>query len=97
LGPNARVIIAGAPGITPGDATILGTHNNAIVLEWGWRTYERQADPSTTEFRIYATQPPDTINATVNSVTSASPNWQLSEGDIRRVSRSGRGDRARRS
>lgn len=77
-GPKARALVADAPGLTPDDVAILGSHQNAIVLEWGWRQEERDQDPYTTEFRVYMTRPPDTIHGTVNSVTAQSPNWVLS-------------------
>jgi hypothetical protein len=76
-GPRARAIISGAPGLTSNDIALLGAHQNAILLEWGWRQHERDLDPTTAEFRVYSTRPNDVINATITGVTSASPNWQL--------------------
>jgi hypothetical protein len=66
-----------APGLTASDIALLGAHENAIVLEWGWRTQERDMDPSTTEFRVYMTRPPDIVHGTILSVTSATPYWKL--------------------
>lgn len=76
-GPKARAIVAGAKGLTTDDLTLLGTHQNAILLEWGWRQHERDLDPTTTEFRIYTSRPPDVINGRITAVTSVPPNWQL--------------------
>jgi hypothetical protein len=76
-GPRARAIVKGAVGLTSDDLTLLGTHQNAILLEWGWRPDQRDLDPETTEFRVYQTAPLDVIRATITSVTSAGSNWQL--------------------
>lgn len=76
-GPRARVIVKGAKGLTAADVAVLGTHQNAVVLEWGWRNQERDLDPTATEFRVYATAPPDALDGTINSVTSAPPYWKL--------------------
>jgi hypothetical protein len=76
-GPRARAIVKGAPGLTAADITLLGAHDNAILLEWGWRQDQRDLDPETAEFRVYQTAPLDVIHATITSVTSASSNWQL--------------------
>lgn len=76
-GPKARAIVAGASGLTADDLTLLGTHQNAILLEWGWRQHERDLDPTTTEFRIYSSRPPDVVSGTITAVSSAPPNWQL--------------------
>jgi hypothetical protein len=77
LGPRARAILRGAPGLTAADIALLGSHSNAILLEWGWRPQERDIDPATTEFRVYLTAPLDTVHASVTAVSSASPNWLL--------------------
>ena len=58
-GPRVRVIVRGAPGLIPADITTLGAHQNAVVLEWGWRAQERTIDPDAKEFRVYSTPPPD--------------------------------------
>jgi hypothetical protein len=76
-GPRARAIVRNAPGLTPADVALLGAHQNAIVLEWGWRQQERDLDPSTTEFRVYSSPPPDVVHATVTAVASAAPHWQV--------------------
>ncbi len=77
LGPRARAILKGAPGLTAADIALLGSHDSAILLQWGWRQQERDIDPATTEFRVYSTAPLDVVHATVTSVTSAAPNWVL--------------------
>ncbi len=77
-GPRARAIVAGAPGLTAADITLLGAHQNAILLEWGWRQAERDLDPTTAEFRVYSTVPPDVVEGAITAVTSAPPDWQLS-------------------
>ena len=76
-GPRARAIVAGAPGLTPADVALLGAHQNAVLLEWGWRQAERDLDPLAAEFRVYLTRPADVVHATVGAVTSAAPNWQV--------------------
>jgi hypothetical protein len=76
-GPKARAIVAGARGLTPDDLATLGSHHNAILLEWGWRQHERDLDPTTAEFRVYVGQPQDVVTGTVTGVTSVAPNWAL--------------------
>jgi hypothetical protein len=76
--PHAKAIVKGAPGLTSDDIALLGSHDNAILLEWGWRDDLRDIDPETAEFRVYSTAPPDVIHATVTGVTTVSSNWQLS-------------------
>jgi hypothetical protein len=76
-GPRARAIVKGAPGLTAADTALLGTHQNAILLEWGWRQAERDLDPTTAEFRVYSTAPSDVVNATIASVTSSAGTWRL--------------------
>jgi hypothetical protein len=76
-GPRARAIVAGAPGLTPDDITLLGGHNNAILLEWGWRQAERDLDPTTEEFRVYATTPADIVEGVITAVASAAPGWRI--------------------
>lgn len=76
-GPTARAIVKGAKGLTPADVALLGAHQNAIVLKWGWRQQERDLDPYAKEFRVYAGAPPDIVSGTVTSVASVAPNWNL--------------------
>jgi len=76
-GPRARAIVAGDPRLTAADIALLGAHHDAILLEWGWRQAERDLDPTTAEFRVYSTVPPDVVTGAITSVTSASTRWQL--------------------
>ena len=76
-GPRARAIVASAPGLTAADIALLGAYRNAILLQWGWRQAERDIDPETTEFRVYATAAPDTVYATITAVGSAPPHWNV--------------------
>jgi hypothetical protein len=76
-GVRARAIVRGATGLTPADLLTLGTHQNAIVLEWAWRAHERALDPETAEFRVYATPPPDTLDATITAVSAFANQWSL--------------------
>ena len=76
-GPRARAIVKGAKGLTPADIATLGAHQNAIVLEWGWRQSERDLDPNTAEFRVYVTRPADTVTGAITAVASAPPDWNV--------------------
>jgi hypothetical protein len=77
-GVKARALVANDPALTAADRAVLGTHGNAIVLDWGWRDNERQIDALTREFRVYYLRnTPDTIPGTVTSVTAASGGWDL--------------------
>lgn len=77
-GPRARVIVAGAQGLTQADKQLLGAHANAIVLAWGWRQQERDLDPTTAEFRVYVSTPLDVASGVITTVASVPPDWQLS-------------------
>jgi hypothetical protein len=76
-GPRARAVVAGAPGLTAEDVALLGGHDNAVLLEWGWRQAERDLDPTTKEFRVYSTAPADVVEGTITAVASAGPNWRI--------------------
>jgi hypothetical protein len=76
-GPRARAIIAGAPGLTADDVALLGAHQNAILLEWGWRLAERDLDPTTAEFRVYSALPQDVVEGTITAVASLPPHWKI--------------------
>lgn len=76
-GPRARAIVRDAPGLTAADRALLGAHQNAIVLEWGWRAQERDLDPLATEFRVYRTVPQDTVAATITGVSSLATGWRI--------------------
>ena len=78
-GAKARALVAGDSSLRPADLAILGSHQNAIILDWGWRDSERVLDPLTSEFRIYyLLNPADVVPGTITSVT-ASPGggWDL--------------------
>ena len=78
-GPNARVIVAQDADLSASDRSLLGTHANAIVLQWGWRASERDLDPTTREFRVYQwIRPPTTVPGTITAVTSIVGGWALS-------------------
>ena len=76
-GARARAIVRGAPGLTADDIALLGTHQNAVLLEWGWRQNERDVDPTAAEFRVYLTRPLDAVHATIGAVASAVTRWQI--------------------
>ncbi|HEX8113819.1 MAG TPA: hypothetical protein VF516_39075, partial [Kofleriaceae bacterium] len=70
-------IVRDAPGLTAADRALLGAHQNAIVLEWGWRAQERELDPVATEFRVYRTVPRDAVTATITAVSSLGTGWRI--------------------
>jgi hypothetical protein len=76
-GPTARAIVKGARGLTAADIALLGAHQNAILLQWGWRQQERDLDPTAREFRVYTQAPPDIVGGTISAVASVAPNWIL--------------------
>ena len=68
-GVRARVLIRDAPDLTPSELTILGTHQSAIILTWGWHDEQRRQDPYAREFRVYQTRrAPGRAQATILSV-----------------------------
>jgi hypothetical protein len=77
-GVKARVLVVKDPSLTANDLAILGSHKNAIVLDWGWRDSERQTDSLTTEFRVYYLHDsPVVIPGEITSVTAAGQGWDL--------------------
>jgi hypothetical protein len=65
-GVRARVLQRTDPDIAPDDVALLGSSENAIVLEWGWGADERARDPFATEFRVYwHPLPPDVVHGTL--------------------------------
>ena len=65
LGVRARLLLSGNPDLSPEDQALLGTNDNAIVLEWGWQDPQRVQDPFAREFRVYyQPNPPDRIRGT---------------------------------
>jgi hypothetical protein len=75
-GPAARVLAGDS--LSAADAALLGAHQNAIVLQWGWRPSERDLDPTTKEFRVYQWRlPPDLVPGTITAVSSIVGGWSL--------------------
>ena len=68
-GVTARVLVRGAD-LTAEDTTLLGTSDNAIVLEWGWHASERAIDPFARHFRIYLAPPLDSVGCLLTSVAA---------------------------
>jgi hypothetical protein len=70
-GVRARVLQAADPDLAPADKTLLGTNQNAVVLEWGWTQTERDRDPTATEFRVYwQPLPPDIVTGRLTGAPS---------------------------
>jgi len=68
-GVQARVLIRDAPDLTNAERAILGAHDNAIVLTWGWHEEQRQQDPFAREFRVYTNRrSPGRVRATILGV-----------------------------
>ena len=65
-GVRARVLQKLDPDLATDDRALLGSSDNAVVLEWGWTQAERDRDPHATEFRVYW-QPlaPDVVSGSV--------------------------------
>jgi len=77
-GVKARVLVAGDPSLSAGELTMLGTHRNAVVLQWGWRANERGIDKRAREFRVYSLlKTPDMIPGSITSVTPSGNGWDL--------------------
>jgi len=73
-GVRARVLVRDAPDLTAEDRATLGTHANAIVLEWGWHDEQRKVDPFATEFRAYSTRRRlASVEGQLTSVTPVGP------------------------
>jgi hypothetical protein len=78
LGVRARTIQATDPSLTAADAALLGTHQSAVLLEWGWRPSERELDPTTGEFRVYAQHNvPTVVSGVVTTVAPGTGQWVL--------------------
>jgi hypothetical protein len=52
-GVRARVLQALDADLSTADRALLGSSDNAVVIEWGWTDSERAADPHAREFRVY--------------------------------------------
>ncbi|HTP23819.1 MAG TPA: hypothetical protein VMJ65_29730 [Solirubrobacteraceae bacterium] len=78
LGVRSRTILASDPDLSAADSALLGTHQSAVVLEWGWRPSERELDPTTQEFRVYAqSRVPTVVPGLITSVTAGTGQWVL--------------------
>jgi hypothetical protein len=76
-GAYARAIGAG-PLLSAADQAILGNHQTAVVINWGWSANERNVDPLATEFRIYTlAKPPDFVPGTITAATHGVRLWTL--------------------
>jgi hypothetical protein len=69
-GVQARVLVRGASDLTATEQTLLGASDNAIVLRWGWHAAQRDQDPLSREFRVYAAPPMDVVGGQVLTVTT---------------------------
>ncbi len=69
-GVHVRVLVRGAEDLTADEQALLGSHQNAILIRWGWHAMQRAQDPFATEFRVYTTRrDPTGIAATIDTVT----------------------------
>ena len=69
-GVHARVLVRDAPDLSDDERARLGTHDNAILLRWGWHAAQREQDAFATEFRVYLSRRnPTAVGAVVTSVT----------------------------
>ena len=71
-GVSARALVRGDASLSADDLALLGTSQNAIVLEWGWHARERALDPFAKSFRVYLASPLDGIDGNLTSVTDMS-------------------------
>jgi hypothetical protein len=79
-GVYARILVRGSSELTPEEATLLGTSDNAILLRWGWRAEERTQDPFAKQFRVYLSPTFDLIPSEILSVADAAGvpgDWKL--------------------
>ena len=78
LGVRSRTILASDPDLSAADSALLGSHQSAVVLEWGWRPSERELDPTTQEFRVYAqSRVPTVVPGVITSITAGTGQWVL--------------------
>jgi hypothetical protein len=68
-GVQARLLVPGDDGMTADEQNLLGTSQDAIVVEWGWSDDQRAIDPTTAEFRVYTGPRRDLIPGQVTSST----------------------------
>ena len=78
-GVYARVLVQGAPDLTPEETALLGLFDNVIVLRWGWHDRERSQDPFAQHFRVYIAPTLDLLPGEIVSVTEDTEpgNWLL--------------------
>jgi len=69
VGVQARVLVRDGPDLAPAEVALLGSHDTALVLRWGWHDTQREQDPFATEFRVYVAPPLDAVDGTVTGVT----------------------------
>ena len=72
VGVQVRVLVRDAPDLAPAEGALLGSHDTAVVLRWGWHDAQREQDPLATEFRVYVAPPLDVVDGTVTGVTTLS-------------------------
>ena len=78
VGVRGRALLASDPRLSAADRALLGDRDSAVVLEWGWRTTERELDPLTAEFRVYLqTLPPTQVPGTIANVASGAGSWTV--------------------
>ena len=78
LGVRAQTILASDPELSAADSALLAGHQSAVLLEWGWRESERELDPTTVEFRVYAqSRVPTVVPGVITSVTAGTGGWVL--------------------
>ncbi len=63
-----RVLVGDAPDLTAQERALLGASDSAIVVRWEWGPDQREQDPFTAEFRVYAAPAMDVVAGTVASV-----------------------------
>jgi hypothetical protein len=79
-GVRARALQASDPELTAADRALLGSHANAVVLEWGWTAEERKRDPYARNFRVYwQPVPPDKVIGSLTGVAApVAGRWEMS-------------------
>jgi hypothetical protein len=70
-GVTAKVLVSGGD-LSPEEQALLGSSDNAILLEWGWHSNEREIDPFATHFRIYTSPPLNTVACEILTATEIS-------------------------
>jgi hypothetical protein len=70
-GVHARILVRDAPDLTAQERALLGTHDNAVLLRWGWHEEQRDQDPFATEFRVYTSR--DRLDGVRGAVSAVTP------------------------